>query len=133
MFRLLVLVHRYLGIAIGFIVALWCLSGFVMMYVQYPDLDERGYLAGLPVIDKANCCVIKNDVLDQLDGVDDISVEMLARQPVLRARFGRDISLLVNLASGWWYQSIDRETAMQQADAYFAASGVDGEALVFGA
>ena len=32
MFRLLLLVHRYLGIAIGVIVALWCLSGFVMMY-----------------------------------------------------------------------------------------------------
>ena len=40
MFRLLLLVHRYLGIAFGVIVALWCLSGFVMMYVQYPDLNE---------------------------------------------------------------------------------------------
>jgi uncharacterized iron-regulated membrane protein len=128
MYRLLVLVHRYLGIAVGFIVALWCLSGFVMMYVQYPDLDKQEYLAGLPAIDTSNCCVVNRDVLDQLDGVDQVTVEMLAGQPVLRARFGRDISLLVDLASGWWYQSIDQETAMQQADAFMAASGIDGEA-----
>ena len=89
MFRLLVLIHRYLGIAIGLIVALWCLSGFVMMYVQYPDLSEWEYLTGLPTIDTENCCTVDSDVLDQLEGVDEISVEMLAGQPVLRARFGR--------------------------------------------
>lgn len=128
MFRLLVLVHRYLGIAIGFIVALWCLSGFVMMYVQYPDLDEREYLAGLPAIDTSECCIVNNDVLGQLDGVAEVTVEMLAGQPVLRARFGRDTSLLVDLESGWWYQSIGPETATQQADAFLSASGIAGEA-----
>jgi uncharacterized iron-regulated membrane protein len=128
MFRLLLLVHRYLGIAIGLIIALWCLSGFVMMYVQYPDLNEQEYLAGLPVIDTGACCIADREVLDQLSGVDEVSVEMLAGQPVLRTRFGRDISLLVNLSSGWWFSTIDQETAIQQADAFLAASGIDGEA-----
>ena len=103
MFRLLVLVHRYLGIVFGLIVALWCLSGFVMMYVQYPDLNEWEYLTGLPAIDTEICCVVDEDVLEQLAGVDEISLEMFADQPVLRARFGRDISLLVNLSRGWWF------------------------------
>ena len=128
MFRFLILFHRYLGIAIGLIVALWCLSGFVMMYVQYPDLSEREYLAGLPVIDTGTCCVANGDVLDQLSGVDEASIEMLAGQPVLRVRFGRDISLLVNLSSGWWFSTFDQETAMQQADAFLKASGIEGEA-----
>jgi uncharacterized iron-regulated membrane protein len=128
MFRLLILIHRYLGIAIGLIVALWCLSGFVMMYVQYPDLNEWEYLTGLPTIDTGNCCIADEDVLDQLAGVDEIALEMLAGQPVLRARFGRDISLLVNLATGWWFPTINQETAMQQADAFLAATGIDGEA-----
>ncbi len=128
MFRLLVLIHRYLGIAIGFIVALWFLSGFVMMYVQYPELDESEYLAGLPAIDTADCCIVNPDVLDQLHGVDELSVEMLASQPVLRARFGHDLSLLVDLNNGEWYRSIDQETAMQQADAYLAGAGIGGEA-----
>lgn len=128
MFRLLILVHRYLGIAFGVIVALWCLSGFVMMYVQYPDLNEREYLAGLPAIDSSTCCIANIDVLEQLAGVDEISVEMLAGQPVLRARQGRDLSLLVNLSTGSWLAPVDQEMAMQQADAFLSASGIGGEA-----
>ena len=98
MFRLLLLIHRYLGIALGLIVALWCLSGFVMMYVQYPDLDEQAYLAGLPALDLDDCCIANPEVLEQLDGIDEFSIEMLAGRPVLRARYGRDISILVR----WW-------------------------------
>ncbi len=132
MFRLLILIHRYLGIVFGLIVALWCLSGFVMMYVQYPDLNEWEYLTGLPTIDIENCCVVDEDVLEQLAGVDEISLEMFADQPVLRARFGRDISLLVNLSRGWWFPTVDQEIAMLQADAFLATSGIDGQARFLG-
>ena len=128
MFSLLLLIHRYLGIAIGVIVALWCLSGFVMMYVQYPDLDEREYLAGLQALDTDACCIADENVLEQLAGVDDISVEMLAGRPVLRAWYGSDQSLVVNLRTGRWLSSIDQDTAMQQADAFLSASGIDGRA-----
>lgn len=127
MFRLLILVHRYLGIVFGLIVALWCLSGFVMMYVQYPDLSDREYLAGLPTLETSNCCVANPEVLEQLADVDDVSIEMLAGQPAMRVRYGRDISLLVNLTTGWWFSTIDQESAMLQADAFLAASGIDGE------
>ena len=128
MFRLLLLVHRYLGIAIGVIVALWCLSGFVMMYVQYPDLNEREYLAGLQTLDTSTCCIADENVLEQLAGINEISVEMLAGLPVLRAWYGSNQSLVVNLRTGRWLSSIDQDTATQQADAFLSASGRDGEA-----
>jgi len=128
MFRLLLLVHRYLGIAFGVIVALWCLSGFVMMYVQYPNLNEREYLAGLHALDTSTCCIADENVLEQLAGVDEISVEMLAGLPVLRARYGHDQSLVVDLRTGRWLSGIDQDTAMQQADAFLSASGMDGRA-----
>ena len=128
MFRFLLLVHRYLGIAVGLVVALWCLSGFVMMYVQYPELRNADYLAGLPAIDAANCCKIDADVLGQLDNIDEITIEMLAGQAVLRARFGVGVSVIVDLGSGTWFSTISSETAMQQADAFLTASGLDGEA-----
>lgn len=127
MFRLLILVHRYLGIVFGLIVALWCLSGFVMMYVQYPDLSDQEYLTGLPPLDTSNCCVANPKILEQLADVDELSIEMLAGQPAMRVRYGRDISLLVNLRTGWWFSTIDQESAMLQADAFLAASGIDGE------
>ena len=128
MFRLLLLVHCYLGIGFGVIVALWCLSGFVMMYVQYPDLNDREYLAGLQTLDTSTCCIADENVLEQLAGVNEISVEMLAGLPVLRAWYGHDQSLVVNLRTGRWLSSIDQDTAAQQADAFLSASGRDGEA-----
>ena len=61
MFRLLILVHRYLGIALGLLVVLWCLSAIVMMYVQFPDLSEQEYLAGLSLLDTTKCCQLTID------------------------------------------------------------------------
>ena len=74
----------------------------------------------MPELDLDGCCVANPEVLEQLDGIDEFSIEMLAGRPVLRARYGRDISILVNLATGWWFSSISQETALQQVDAYRA-------------
>ena len=38
MVRVLLFVHRYLAVAVGLLMALWCLSGFVMLYQPYPEL-----------------------------------------------------------------------------------------------
>lgn len=127
MFRLTLLVHRYLGIAFGLIIALWCLSGFVMMYVQYPNLSEREYLAGLPVLDLDACCSMNRDVLQQLDRIDAIEIEMLAGLPVLRAHNGGHGNALVNLATGGWFSEVDEHRALQQANAFLHASGSGGD------
>ncbi len=65
MFQFLLLVHRYLGILIGWLVALWCLTGFVMMYVQYPELGEDEYRAGLTGLDLERCCHIEDESLGE--------------------------------------------------------------------
>ena len=61
MIRLLFLIHRYLGIALGVVVSLWCLSGFVMMYEQYPELDDTERLAGLEPLNLTGCCRLPGD------------------------------------------------------------------------
>ena len=38
--RGLIVLHRYLGVAVGLVMTVWCLSGFVMMYSGYPCLTE---------------------------------------------------------------------------------------------
>ena len=40
MIRMLFWLHRYLGIAVGALMAMWCISGVIMMYVAYPSLDD---------------------------------------------------------------------------------------------
>jgi uncharacterized iron-regulated membrane protein len=57
MMRLLVLVHRYLGIAMCLLFAMWFASGIVMVFVPYPELSPQERFAGLQPLDLARCCV----------------------------------------------------------------------------
>lgn len=113
MFRLAVLLHRYLGIAIGCVVALWCLSAFVMMYVQYPEFSDRERVAGLEPLDLAACCTLPagearpsaSSVLAELPWIDAFRLEMLAGRPVLRSYFGPE-EQLVDLRRGAVLQAV---------------------------
>jgi len=45
--RFLFVSHRYLGIGVGLLMVMWCLSGIVMMYVSFPELDAQSRRGGL--------------------------------------------------------------------------------------
>jgi PepSY-associated TM region len=81
MMRLLLLAHRYLGIAVGLLMVMWCLSGAVMMYVSYPALIERVRLEHLAPLDWRECCKI-SAVLG-MESAGHSQIEMLAGRPVL--------------------------------------------------
>lgn len=55
--RWLVLIHRWLGISICIVIAMWFASGIIMVYVGYPALTPAERLAHLPVLRTADCCV----------------------------------------------------------------------------
>jgi len=97
MVRLLFLIHRYLGIALGVVITLWCLSGFVMMYEQYPELDNSERLAGLQPLNLAACCRLPTD-FSNIE-VDRFRVEMMAGSPVLRLMSGR-FQYVIDLGAG---------------------------------
>ena len=40
--RALLLLHRWMGIVICTVMTLWCLTGFVMLFVDYPRLLPAG-------------------------------------------------------------------------------------------
>ncbi|WP_294251427.1 PepSY domain-containing protein [uncultured Sphingomonas sp.] len=46
--KAVLVLHRWLGVVIGMVMTLWCLSGFVMLYVDYPRLTPAEQLRGLP-------------------------------------------------------------------------------------
>jgi uncharacterized iron-regulated membrane protein len=50
LWRALVILHRYLGIAIGLLMAVWFVSGIVMMYVGFPRLTEAERVRALAPI-----------------------------------------------------------------------------------
>lgn len=54
--RFLYLLHRWLGVPLALFMAMWFVSGVVMMYVGYPRLSEAERLAASPPLDAAHCC-----------------------------------------------------------------------------
>ena len=74
-------IHRWLGVAIALLMALWTLSGFVMMYVSYPETRAVERYAGLDPLDMTACCAAVKLPESQIDSA---SVEMLLGKPVLR-------------------------------------------------
>jgi hypothetical protein len=78
--RTLFLVHRWLGVALALLMALWTLSGFVMMYVSYPATTPAERVAGLDPLDLSACCA----TADLPAALDSAVVEMVAGKPVLR-------------------------------------------------
>src|SRR5262249_42649601 len=73
LWRALVVLHRYLGVAVGLLMALWFVSGIVMMYVGFPRLTEAERLHLKSPVPWQACCQF-GDVLLPDD------------QPILRAQ-----------------------------------------------
>jgi hypothetical protein len=139
--RALIAIHRYLGIALGLLVAGWCLTGFVMMYVSYPQLSDGQRLRGLAPIAWTACCTLPPSALEDAARVDRFEIEMLGDRPVLRlqlaadavaksapaqepsARAGRRV---IDLASGTPIDMISAAEARRIAVLYGRSMGLDG-------
>src|SRR5215467_2323815 len=80
--QILLWLHRYLGVAVGLVMTLWCLSGFVMLYRGYPEVTPAQRLAGLETL------ALTPGSSPDLGGgaIEGFRIEMLAGQPVLRVR-----------------------------------------------
>lgn len=51
------LVHRWTGVLTCVLMALWFVSGMVMLFVGYPKLTPWERMAGLPALPTSGCCV----------------------------------------------------------------------------
>jgi hypothetical protein len=117
--RALILLHRYLGIAIGVVMALWCASGFVMMYQGFPNLDDNERFRALQSVSWDKCCAF-DKLAEQLgvDVIDSFSVEMLDGRPVLRVSMTRGRRAQFDLISGERADSISEAQALDVARRY---------------
>lgn len=124
MFRVLLLIHRYLGIALGLLVALWCLSGFVMMYVQYPALSDDEKHAGLSTLNLERCCNFALGTADVMQDFAEITIEMMGDTPVLRAQSIVGHSINMDLQTGLRINAIDAASAKNLALQFFGNRGI---------
>ena len=119
--RALILIHRYLGIGLGVLMALWCLSGIVMMYVPYPMILDSERVAALPPIKWAGCCKLDGaDAPAAAERIASFQLEVLGDVPVLRLSFAAGESRLVDLFTGKALDVLTPEQAWSAA-AHFGA------------
>jgi uncharacterized iron-regulated membrane protein len=116
MARLILLLHRYLGIAVGALMVMWCLSGVVMMYVSYPVLHESVRLEHLQPIAWRDCCKVA-DAPSADFNLERIWIEMLEGRPVL---FSGDDTRPIDLSTGSRVEGISAEQAADVAKRFAA-------------
>src|SRR5690606_22429691 len=124
--RYLILAHRYLGIGLGLIMALWCLSGFVMMYMPYPDVSKEQALRGNGPLNLENCC--ETHALSGL-GLVDVNrfvVEMMGEVPVLRIRASGMQNPIIDLSNGQLITAVDEQPAVSVAERFAANLALQG-------
>ena len=129
MIRVLFLAHRYLGIVVGLVVTLWCLSGFVMMYVQYPELPRADRVAWLAPLDLRDCCRLPNHFGNI--AVDRFAIEMMAGRPVLRVLSGSR-QYVMDLSDGRILGGLDEPTARAIAATAARNFGLAGQPVLRG-
>jgi hypothetical protein len=120
MLKGLLFIHRYLAVAVGLLMALWCLSGFVMMYQQYPSLTDAERLRGLEPLRLAACC--RSGFLPAADmPVGELRIQMQRGVPVLLQQGG----VAFDLAGGTPLREPTRQALLDITATHAATSGID--------
>ena len=133
MFRSLIVLHRWMGIGLGWLLVAWCISGIVMMYVPYPSVSFEEYVESLPRLQLDGCCASFPEGYSPDYAIDRYSIEMLGERPVLRLadEFGRRSA--IDLVSGEPVGPIDADAALAVARAMRAGSAPAGTLDYLGA
>lgn len=124
----LIVVHRYVGVVLGVLMTLWCVSGFVMMYQPYPATTQQERLAGLEPLYLANCCAELPLADDEV--LANARIEMLDGAPVLRTTSG-GAPATFNIATGATIEPLSEDAVRRIATAYAAGNNIAGKIDAF--
>ncbi len=133
--RWLYIAHRWTGILVCLFMALWFISGVVMMYVGYPRLTQLERLEHLPNLSlPAACCVSPQQALQaarsavpatsrdakrRSDGaLPELRLTMVGDTPYWLVGEGRDHQTSVNAVTGVTINRIDEANALRVAKTF---------------
>jgi len=136
MLRPVLFLHRWLGVVVGLLMTIWCLSGFVMMYVDYPRLLPAEQLQGLAPLQLPTATQLDRVALPPDLPLSSARIEMMADRPVLRVRPAIDAGQPIeqmrvtperfDLTTGAAFDTVSARHLRDVADSYGRFSRVDG-------
>jgi len=121
--RALILIHRYLGIVVGLLMVVWCLSGIVMIYSPFPRADDDLRVRSLVPLDWSR---INPSVLGGLRASDRFvrfQLEMLAGRAVLRLWPVNEPVRLADAGTGVAIAEVTDGEAIEVATAWLTSMG----------
>lgn len=123
LWRYTLLTHRWAGICVGIIVLMWCISGIIMMYVQYPALEPKEQLVSLQPLDADQCCreELSASISSKVSG--QYLLETLSGKAVLRFPSGAEGQRVLDIESGQWLDSWSEKNLHAIGTEYAAQQG----------
>ena len=113
--------HRYLGLTLSFMFLVWCLSGFVMMYKEFPYIKEREKINNLTPINFKNISINPNQAWEFLpDNFKWVQLKLynLIDQPVYKFVNENDSIILINAEVGGKVRNIDEKGVKEIVNNY---------------
>lgn len=124
--RSLFLVHRWFGVAMCLLFALWFATGIIMMYVEYPELTEQERLAALPPVDFRSVAVSVDDAVaaSTLPETATVVLSVIGSRPAYRLRGGSGELAVIYADDGTRFTGHSPDSALAVAQhSGFAAKG----------
>ena len=120
--KVLIFLHRWMGIPMCVFFAVWFASGIVMMYVEMPELSESQRLAALPALDRrAKLSAAAAIDAAEVKGISSIKLTSLFGRPVWRLRDQEGAWLTVFADTGDVRDTFQYEEAAASATPFLAA------------
>lgn len=119
--RWLYLAHRWLGITLCIFMALWFLSGVVMMYVGYPKLTQSERLHASATLTPEQCCAPRESLLASLPpgtAVRSLRLAMVGGEARLLVSAGNKSILAIDARSGHPIPQTNIDTARKAVSAF---------------
>ncbi|WP_353170865.1 PepSY domain-containing protein [Paracandidimonas soli] len=114
--RLVYLVHRWTGVAGCVLMALWFISGVVMLYVGYPKLTPWERLGPLPALAATDCCTPPDAILDDVSpSAAGLVLTSVGGEPSYVLRDARNRLRVLVAADGAPRQPVTPERALAEA------------------
>lgn len=124
--RYLYFTHRWLGIMLSLFMAMWFISGVVMMYVGYPKLTIAERLSALPKLDSGQCCVDLNVALlatGQQTNPESLRVTTVGGSPRFIINYSKTKIVAVNGVTGQKIAAVSESEAIVSAQAFLKKAG----------
>lgn len=119
--RLTYLLHRWMGVGACVLMAIWFVSGMVMLFIGYPKLTPWERLGALPVLQEKACCVPLDSVLAELEpsaDVQEIVLTSIRNHPYYRLRTAAGNFIVVDAVDGKPAVPAHAQTAMAAAQTF---------------